>query len=319
MRAVSFDEFDAYAEAIENAADLRATMTRRPDQPRWSVRDVVLPSGVHLQTGSEAGGSIVEGATRRDGTVVWMRRAPTECRTNGVLVKPGSALLIPPGGEFCLAETGASQWLSVFVPEEIAASLGVDRVLSDASAGGARPLPPVLDAAREIWSLVERFLAVASADDRIARSEASQRAFGESLLASLSSLLGGPDGRSTRGRGRPPVLDFGRITRAAELIEDMPDVTITLEDMVAASGVSERTLRTDFRRFFGVSPHRYLLMRRLHRARKLLREARHGEVTVGEVATALGMWDLGRFASRYRSLFGELPSETLRRSGTAVG
>ncbi len=166
MRAVSFDEFDAYAEAIENAADLRATMTRRPDQPRWSVRDVVLPSGVHLQTGSEAGGSIVEGATRRDGTVVWMRRAPTECRTNGVLVKPGSALLIPPGGEFCLAETGASQWLSVFVPEEIAASLG----------GVARRRPRALRCKRR-WSPPAPARPGRGEGDLVARRAISRRCF----------------------------------------------------------------------------------------------------------------------------------------------
>ena len=37
------------------------------------------------------------------------------------------------------------------------------------------------------------------------------------------------------------------------------------------------------------------------------------ETNVAEVANDLGVWDLGRFAARYRQLFGELPSNTLRR------
>ena len=37
--------------------------------------------------------------------------------------------------------------------------------------------------------------------------------------------------------------------------------------------------------------------------------------TVTEIATAHGFWELGRFPVGYRALFGESPSEALRRSG----
>ncbi len=43
--------------------------------------------------------------------------------------------------------------------------------------------------------------------------------------------------------------------------------------------------------------------------------SRHDELSVAQVGTDLGIWDLGRFAARYRELFGELPSRTLRRRG----
>lgn len=74
-----------------------------------------------------------------------------------------------------------------------------------------------------------------------------------------------------------------------------------------------RTLRNGFNKYLGVSPQRYLQLRRLHNARSLLQKAQPEEVKVSEVATKLGMWDLGRFATRYLSLFGESPSATLRR------
>ncbi|MEE4146248.1 MAG: hypothetical protein V2I26_15700, partial [Halieaceae bacterium] len=49
-------------------------------------------------------------------------------------------------------------------------------------------------------------------------------------------------------------------------------------------------------------------------ARRLLRDGHNGENTVTAVAARLGMWDFGRFAIRYRRVFGERPSDTLRRS-----
>jgi AraC-like DNA-binding protein len=69
-----------------------------------------------------------------------------------------------------------------------------------------------------------------------------------------------------------------------------------------------------------VTPHAFFLRRRLNAARNvLLREDPAGR-RVTDVATELGFSELGRFAVRYREMFGESPSETLRRSSrTTVG
>ena len=62
-----------------------------------------------------------------------------------------------------------------------------------------------------------------------------------------------------------------------------------------------------------MSPKRYLLLRRMHLARRALRDSAPTATTVTEIATRHGFWQFGRFAGEYKSLFGEAPSATLYR------
>ena len=85
-----------------------------------------------------------------------------------------------------------------------------------------------------------------------------------------------------------------------------------MADLCAATGVSYRTLHACCREHLGMSPKRYLLLRRMHLARRALRRGTQETTCVTEIATNFGFWELGRFAVTYRSLFGESPSTTLR-------
>ncbi len=107
------------------------------------------------------------------------------------------------------------------------------------------------------------------------------------------------------------------VNRFLEFLEARPDNPAYLAEICAAIGASERTLRTCCQEVLGVGPVRYLWLRRMHLARQALMRADAGPTTVTEIATAHGFWELGRFSVGYRTLYGESPSESLRRQFAA--
>jgi AraC family ethanolamine operon transcriptional activator len=70
-------------------------------------------------------------------------------------------------------------------------------------------------------------------------------------------------------------------------------------------------VRNVFNEYLGMSPHRYLMIRRLHGIRNAIRHAGPQD-TITTICARFGVWDFGRFASLYRQYFGLLPAQSLK-------
>lgn len=128
------------------------------------------------------------------------------------------------------------------------------------------------------------------------------------LIALLTSRIG----RGEPGSAWPePEPEF--VTRAERYILDHIGEEITMDDLVAAAGVSMRTLYRGFRRCKGLGPMAFVRDRQLEKARAVLLESDPGSISVTEVAFGLGFHHLSHFAALYRNRFGCLPSDTLLR------
>ncbi|MFO1376114.1 MAG: AraC family transcriptional regulator [Steroidobacteraceae bacterium] len=114
--------------------------------------------------------------------------------------------------------------------------------------------------------------------------------------------------------GRLPQTDAAPAPRCVRVIEDYIEArlgtTTSLDDLLAVTGVSARTLQTAFLRHRGTTPMRYLRDRRLDRARSEILRQPAAHIT--EIAAECGFTHLGRFAEQYRERFGESPSRTQR-------
>jgi len=125
-------------------------------------------------------------------------------------------------------------------------------------------------------------------------------------------LLGTRHNHRERIFRRSPPAPRRVLRRVLELVESAHDRTLTVADLAACAGVSERSLHAAFRRELGTTPMAYLRGRRLEAAREDLLAAEPGE-GVAAIAMRHGFAHLGRFAAAYRVRFGEAPSSTLRR------
>ncbi|MCO8124162.1 helix-turn-helix domain-containing protein [Stieleria sp. TO1_6] len=84
--------------------------------------------------------------------------------------------------------------------------------------------------------------------------------------------------------------------------------------LCARTGMSQRSIERKVKKVYGISPRRLFLVTQMNQIRKELLAMEHGESTVEQVAHKWGVTSLGRFAGRYRNLFGERPFETLIRN-----
>lgn len=102
------------------------------------------------------------------------------------------------------------------------------------------------------------------------------------------------------------------VDRVKSHIAEHGDAPVTMTELCELAHVSRRTLQYSFESILGISPLRFLRITRLNQVRRALRDA-GGDVTVTTIATQWGFLHAGQFAHDYRQLFGECPSETLRR------
>jgi len=136
-------------------------------------------------------------------------------------------------------------------------------------------------------------------------------AFENEILTAFRSLLESAEGCDVKDSVARKLVET-----ALDHVELAGPRGAAVADLCAELNVSRRTLEVAFRNVIGMSPLKYLNQRRLCRAFTALKQASSEEVSVADIAQVFGFHELGRFAGRYKALFGELPRETLRQRPT---
>jgi transcriptional regulator GlxA family with amidase domain len=106
-----------------------------------------------------------------------------------------------------------------------------------------------------------------------------------------------------------------RLLRAKDRMDAASDEEWPVRRLARVSGVSEAHFARSFKQAFGVPPHRYLLTRRVERAKTLLRDT---DLSVTEIAFRAGWGSLGTFGRTFRDVTGESPGAIRARERAAA-
>lgn len=125
--------------------------------------------------------------------------------------------------------------------------------------------------------------------------------------------LPGDDSKGQGCAGQDPRL-LRRLLRAKDRMDAASHEEWPIPRLARVSGVSEAHFARSFKDAFDVPPHRYLLTRRIERAKALLRDT---DMPVTDIAFETGWQSLGTFGRVFRDVTGESPNELRAREKAA--
>jgi AraC-like DNA-binding protein len=103
-----------------------------------------------------------------------------------------------------------------------------------------------------------------------------------------------------------PAVPLSRhLLRVRDLIDRAYSSDLDVPALARSAHVSEAHFSRSFRAAFGQTPHRYLLSRRMERAKALLRR---DDLSVTDVCLAVGFSSLGSFSTQFRRFVGTSPT-----------
>jgi AraC-like DNA-binding protein len=307
---VTFADPDAYHEAL-GYAQVQAVVTAHGKFRAGLTRVELHRLSVHCGEASlpRVANSAVD--PKRYAMIFATNPSQPPGYVSGLEMSPGDIIVHRSGSEGHNRSTAACRWGSIWLLHEDIAAAGEALIGRELTAPSfthrIRPPAPLLSRLLNLHEAAGHL--AKTAPDILAQPEVARALEQELVRAMVSCISGGETAETNSAHYRHAAI----MRRLEELLEANSDRTLYVADLCAATGASSSTLRNCCQEHLGMSPTRYLWLRRMHLARRVLRIADPAETTVTEVATSYGFWELGRFSVAYRSLFGESPSASLRQ------
>jgi AraC family transcriptional regulator len=135
---------------------------------------------------------------------------------------------------------------------------------------------------------------------------------GPLVAESLATILSVHLIRHITGRHQLPssaggVLPQRKLQRVIEYIMENLEGSPTLEQMASIAHLSSHHFARQFKAATGLSPHQYVIARRVERAQHLLRK--DDELGLAEVAQRVGFYDQSHFSVHFKRIVGVTPRQ----------
>lgn len=299
---IEANEVDGFRTAI---AGLEVEYVRTGPEPDacWVLYNA---SGeIQLTTGKMGFSTISYVEIPRNTTVISLNTsAPPGASWCGIHPEPGTVNVYGPGTPFVgINPVGFGATILVTPNDAIERTVGDLRLGEPSAHRSVRPLAGSAETGAlrtALWRVTE---APGLMDDPV-----EQRRLLDTAVTAIFAADGGVRPRADRR------LDSKRIVLdCINHVEATQSHHPAMSELCRAASASQSRVRQAFVEVLDASPMQYFQYRLLGRLRNELVQADPAVESVTRIASSLGVTQLGRIAGRYRRLFDELPSETLRR------
>ena len=135
------------------------------------------------------------------------------------------------------------------------------------------------------------------------------RSVSRGVFEALRELFeGAADARQPVGSASASFI----VAQCHRMVAASGDSPPSVEELCLRLRTSRRTLQNSFRQVADATPVHNLRCVRLNAVRRQLMSTRAADLNVAQAAADRGFNHLSHFAQRYKALFGELPSQTMR-------
>jgi AraC family ethanolamine operon transcriptional activator len=171
-----------------------------------------------------------------------------------------------------------------------------------------------LDLSPDVAAAIRHSLLALSAqanEGAVNDADSESELFGLTLAQTVALAM--RDGQQTSALPRGSQARLKVVERAMEYMQRHLQEDIDVQQLCEAVCVSRRSLQYVFEEFLHTTPMAYWRALRLNEARRMLKRSAGRSIT--ELAYEWGFASASHFTQHYKSLFGELPSQTLKGPG----
>lgn len=212
----------------------------------------------------------------------------------------GSISVVPAGTPTRWRWRGTKSSLHVYLEPELIARIAAEAFGLDPARWALPPLDSLdLPQLRDILRAVNAELTTAGAGGPLA-AESLANILAVHLIRYVVAPL------QTLGR-RDGTMPRRRLRAVLEYIEENLDAPLALADIAAVTGLNPYHFARQFKAATGMPPHQYVIMRRVERAKQLLRV--NASLSMAEVAARAGFYDQSQFSRHFKRLVGVTPSQ----------